>query len=88
MFSTMHILSLRQGKLYGDRIPIEALQHGFKLPQHFVVLFLLIGMWRERTKKAPPKRGRKLPSRNRRLRLRDYSMTCTTRWVLGSTITR
>jgi hypothetical protein len=55
MFSTMHILSLRQGKLYGDRI--EALQHGFKLPQHFVVLFLLIGMWRERTKKGPAEAG-------------------------------
>jgi hypothetical protein len=57
MLSSMHILSLKQGKLYGDRIPIEALQHGFKLPQHFVVLFLLIGMWRERTKKGPAEAG-------------------------------
>lgn len=86
MLSTMHILSLRQGKLYGDQIPIEALPQGFKLPESAVVLFSLIGRWRERTKKAPPKRSRKLP--NRRLRLPDYSMTCTTRWVRGSTITR
>jgi hypothetical protein len=29
MLSSMHILSLKQGKLYGDRIPIEALPQGF-----------------------------------------------------------
>ncbi|MFF0950968.1 hypothetical protein ACFYE9_25905 [Rhizobium leguminosarum] len=53
MLSSMHILSLKQGKLYGDRIPIEALPQGFTLPQHLVVLFSLIGRWRERTKKGP-----------------------------------
>ncbi|MFL5015088.1 MAG: hypothetical protein ACJ8EW_02650 [Rhizobium sp.] len=52
MLSTMHILSLRQGKLYGDQIPIEALPRGFELPEYAVVLFSLIGRWRERTKKG------------------------------------
>ncbi|AUW44040.1 hypothetical protein ELI44_17035 [Rhizobium ruizarguesonis] len=55
MLSSMHILSLKQGKLYGDRIPIEALPQG--LPQHLVVLFSLIGRWRERTKKGPAEAG-------------------------------
>ncbi|WP_245436834.1 hypothetical protein [Rhizobium chutanense] len=59
MLSSMHILSLKQGKLYGDRIPIEALPQGFKLPQRLIVLFSLIGSWCERPKKAPPKRGRR-----------------------------
>ncbi|MBY5446674.1 hypothetical protein HFO93_25035 [Rhizobium leguminosarum] len=53
MLSTMHILSLRQGKLYGDQIPIEALPQRFKLPEYAVVLLSLIGSWRERTKKGP-----------------------------------
>ncbi|MGR9240403.1 hypothetical protein ACU8OH_16530 [Rhizobium leguminosarum] len=63
MLSSMHILSLKQGKLYGDRIPIEALPQGFgafprkgsKLPRHLV--FSLIGRWRERTKKSPAEAG-------------------------------
>ncbi|QIO50575.1 hypothetical protein ELI02_15900 [Rhizobium leguminosarum] len=57
MLSSMHILSLKQGKLYGDRIPIEALPQGFTLPQNLVVLFSLIGRWRERTKKGPAEAG-------------------------------
>ncbi|AVC51095.1 hypothetical protein RLV_5957 [Rhizobium leguminosarum bv. viciae] len=65
MLSSMHILSLKQGKLYGDRIPIEALPQGFgafprkgsKLPRHLVVLFSLIGRWRKRTKKGPAEAG-------------------------------
>jgi hypothetical protein len=57
MLSSMHILSLKQGKLYGDRIPIEALPQGFTLPRQLVVLFSLIGRWRERTKKGPAEAG-------------------------------
>ncbi|MBX4859227.1 hypothetical protein G9X64_34870 [Rhizobium sophorae] len=57
MLSSMHILSLKQGKLYGDRIPIEALPQGFALPRHLVVLFSLIGGWRERTKESPAEAG-------------------------------
>ncbi|WP_431674650.1 hypothetical protein [Rhizobium leguminosarum] len=57
MLSSMHILSLKQGKLCGDRIPIEALPQGVKLPQPLVVLFSLIGRWRERTKKGPAEAG-------------------------------
>lgn len=30
MLSSMHILSLKQGKLYGERIPIEALPQGLR----------------------------------------------------------
>ncbi|MGR9205690.1 hypothetical protein ACU8OG_17390 [Rhizobium leguminosarum] len=57
MLSSMHILSLKQGKLYGDRFPIEALPQGFTLPRHLVVLFSQIGRWRERTKKSPAEAG-------------------------------
>jgi len=56
MLSSMHILSLKQGKLYGDRVPIEALPHGFTLPR-LVVLFALIVNWSRRTKKDPAETG-------------------------------
>lgn len=57
MLSSMHILSLKQGKLYGERIPIETLPQEFKLPQRLILLFSLIGSWRERTKKGPTEAG-------------------------------
>lgn len=57
MLSSMHILSLKQGKLYGDRMPIEALPHGFTLPRRLVVLVALIGSWCRRTKKDPAEAG-------------------------------
>ncbi|WHO74553.1 hypothetical protein [Rhizobium sp. BT03] len=54
MLSSMHILSLKQGRLYGDRIPIEALPQGFTLPRRLVAL---IGRWRKHTKKDPAEAG-------------------------------
>ncbi|WP_064652116.1 hypothetical protein [Rhizobium sp. WYCCWR10014] len=57
MLSSMHILSLKQGKLYGDRIPIEALPQGFTLPRHLLRLFKRIGTWCRRTKNGPAEAG-------------------------------
>ncbi|MBX5160085.1 hypothetical protein HJB82_17705 [Rhizobium sp. NZLR10] len=66
MLSNMHILSLKQGRLYGDRIRIEALPQGFAPPRRLVALFALIGRWRKHTKKDPAEAGPELPSRSRR----------------------
>ncbi|MDV4158929.1 MULTISPECIES: hypothetical protein [Rhizobium] len=57
MLSSMHILSLKQGKLYGERIPIEALPQGFTLPRRLLRLFALIGARRRRTKNGPAEAG-------------------------------
>ncbi|NEJ73501.1 hypothetical protein GR197_23680 [Rhizobium phaseoli] len=66
MLSSMHILSLKQGRLYGDRIPIEELPQGFALPRRLVALFALIGRCRKHTKKGPAEARPELPSRSRR----------------------
>ncbi|MBB2716554.1 UNVERIFIED_ORG: hypothetical protein GGE64_002210 [Rhizobium etli] len=88
MLSTLTILSLKQGKLYGEQIPIEALPPGFRLPRLLVVLSLLFGHWRKRTKGGPAEAGPEVAEPQGRHRPLDYSMTCTTRCVRGSTITR
>ncbi|MBB4481441.1 hypothetical protein GGE46_004039 [Rhizobium etli] len=57
MLSTIQILSLKQGKLYGDRIPPDALPQGFTIPRFLVVLFAPAGRWRRRMKKGPAEAG-------------------------------
>lgn len=57
MLSSLTILSLKQGKLYGDRMPIEALPQGFTLPRRLAGLFNLISSWRKPTEKGPAEAG-------------------------------
>ncbi|EJC80902.1 hypothetical protein Rleg4DRAFT_2570 [Rhizobium leguminosarum bv. trifolii WSM2297] len=57
MLSSIHILSLNQGKLYGERISIEVPPQGFGLPRPLAVLVTLAGRWRKRAKKGPAEAG-------------------------------
>ncbi|PDT10081.1 hypothetical protein [Rhizobium sp. M1] len=56
MLSTIQILSLKQGKLYGDRIPLDALPQGFTIPRRLAGLFTLIGM-AQANEKGPAEAG-------------------------------
>ena len=60
MLSNLTILSLKQGKLYGEHMPVEALPSGFRLPRLLAVLLSPIGRWRKRPKSGPAEAGPKV----------------------------